>query len=294
MSFPAAEGGVVAGLLEQRARDVFRPLPKALAGSVDAIHDLRVAARRLRVALPLLARKPAGRRTERALQGLRALTRTAGASRDLDVGLRLLEDRVRATAAPAPELLLLRRRLRGARRRAKAAMVEALLDVEVAGLRRDLRALAARTVTGAFAVLLRLRPRKDEEAAALAAELGALGARFDPEALHGVRRRIRRLRYLGEVAGALRKRPFEAAAAFKDLQERLGRLHDLYVLSVWLGEEAAAAEARGALPVAEHARQHQAALLAESQAVHAEWLGLGPAELVRRAVASLDDARTAA
>ena len=58
-------------------RGVFRHLPKGLAGDEEAIHQMRIAGRRLRVALPLVARKPDGRRVKRALGVLRELTRTA-------------------------------------------------------------------------------------------------------------------------------------------------------------------------------------------------------------------------
>ena len=55
---------------------------------------MRVAGRRLRVALPLLARKPEGRRARRALRILRQLRTAAGTSRDLDVGVALFEERL--------------------------------------------------------------------------------------------------------------------------------------------------------------------------------------------------------
>jgi hypothetical protein len=48
-------------------RRVFKHLPKTLVGDQEAVHEMRVAARRLRVILPVLARKPAGRRVKRAL-----------------------------------------------------------------------------------------------------------------------------------------------------------------------------------------------------------------------------------
>src|SRR5206468_7819588 len=94
-------------LLKQRIRSVFKHLPKGLAGDEHAIHQMRVAGRRLRVALPLFARKPGGRRVRRALAVLRALTRTAGASRDLDVSLELFLQRLKTLESPTPEQLLL-------------------------------------------------------------------------------------------------------------------------------------------------------------------------------------------
>ena len=65
--------------------------PKALVGDVEAVHDLRVAARRLRIALVLLADKPDGRRARRAQRTLRDLAAAAGRGRDLDVGIAILD-----------------------------------------------------------------------------------------------------------------------------------------------------------------------------------------------------------
>ena len=89
-------------LLRQRIRAVFKQLPKGLAGDEEAIHQMRVAGRRLRAALPLLARRPGGKRVKRALRVLRELTRAAGQSRDLDVSLELLQEHLLAPKDPAP------------------------------------------------------------------------------------------------------------------------------------------------------------------------------------------------
>src|SRR6476646_11094474 len=84
-----------------KIRDVFSHLPKAMTGDEDAIHELRVAGRRLRAALPHLARKPEGRRVRRAILGVKELTRAAGASRDLDVMLACVEKEM-PTPRPRP------------------------------------------------------------------------------------------------------------------------------------------------------------------------------------------------
>src|SRR5262245_11563887 len=129
-------------VLRGKIRDVFSHLPKAMAGDEDAIHELRVAGRRLRAALPHLARKPEGRRVRRAILGIKALTWAAGASRDLDVMLACVEHEM-PTPRPRP-LSRLVGRLRAARRRGRGRMAEALLDLDIAKLRRDLRAIVAR------------------------------------------------------------------------------------------------------------------------------------------------------
>jgi len=153
----------VAPLLQQRIKAVFRRLPKALAGGEEDLHQMRVAGRRLRVALPLLVRKAEGKRARRSLRLLRGLTRTGGISRDLDVSVALFEAEL-AKSPPSPEDRILRRRLRSARTRGHARMAEGLLDLEIARLRRDLRVLARRG-DGVFAVLRRIRELRDAQGA---------------------------------------------------------------------------------------------------------------------------------
>jgi CHAD domain-containing protein len=93
----AAPAGRGAGkLLARRVRETFRVYPKALVGDVEAVHDLRVAARRLRSALSLFAQDPVGKRTRRADRTLGQLARAAGRGRDLDVGIEILEALPRA------------------------------------------------------------------------------------------------------------------------------------------------------------------------------------------------------
>jgi CHAD domain-containing protein len=150
-------------LLRQRVQAVFRHLPGALAGNEERLHQMRIAARRLRVALPLLSRRADGRRVRRALRTLRDLTRTPGPSRDLDVMCSLAEDRWKNAGPLTPEGRLLRRRLLAARGRSRRQMAEALLDLEIARLRRDLRATLRRGGELLFTVLLRVRNTREHE-----------------------------------------------------------------------------------------------------------------------------------
>src|SRR5688572_32932816 len=119
-------------LLRARVRDVFRHLPKALAGEEEAIHQMRVAGRRLRIALPHLAKRPAGKRVRRALLELKRLARGAGASRDLDVMLGLFEAQLQTLRKRTPQQAVLLRRVRAARTRGRGLMAEAVLDLGIA------------------------------------------------------------------------------------------------------------------------------------------------------------------
>src|SRR5262245_11437940 len=138
---PAAPNGTgAAKLLARRVREMFRVYPKALVGDVEAVHDLRVAARRLRSALTLFALDPDGRRARRADRALGDLARAAGRGRDLDVGIEILEALPRGRSEAGERL---RRGLRSSRARMRSVAREDLLDLDVAHLRRDLRALVA-------------------------------------------------------------------------------------------------------------------------------------------------------
>jgi CHAD domain-containing protein len=298
-------------LLRQRIRAVFKQLPKGLAGDEEAIHQMRVAGRRLRAALPLLARRPGGKRVKRALRVLRELTRAAGQSRDLDVSLELLQEHMGEPKAPAPESpgaevpgtpeiptaeqRKLRQRLRAARTRSRGRMAEALLDLEIARLRRDLRQILSHRASDLFTVMARVRSAREERGEALLVSFNALGDRYDPEALHALRRQSRRLRYIAEVSDALlRDLPSEAPALFKSLQEKAGALHDVHVLARWLEARGNAARDQGRAGEAEAASSLQAHFDACGRELHRQLLDARPAETVARALAAMGRSRTAA
>ena len=279
-------------LLRERIRAVFRRMPQALAGDEEALHQMRIAARRLRVALPLLAHKPEGRRVRRSLRVLRQVTRSAGASRDLDVGVALLAERRDVEATP--QWALLRRRMRSARARSRTRMADALLDLEIAGLRRNLRAVLALRAEGVFMVLRRLRETRTALGAEVLAAIEALGEAFDAVALHRLRIRVRRLRYLGELSDAFRGQASAASAELKAMQDQLGLIQDAFILSAWFGRQASAAQSRGQQELAKEARAHKAYFVEASHAHHRAFLAQGPADAVRRALAAMARTRSAA
>jgi len=281
-------------LLRGRVREVFRHLPKALAGEEEPIHQMRVAGRRLRVALPHLARRPDGKRVQRALTELRRLTRAAGASRDYDVMLGLFEERLRGVRPRSPEQTILLRRLRGARTRSRGRMADALLDLEIARLRRDLRTVLARRGERLFAVLLRLGQTQGAEGGALLATFETLGARFDPDALHRLRIRARRLRYAADLQAELTRRRNAAPEILKELQERLGDIRDQFLMSVWLGTQARAAQERGQLALAAEAHRLETVFLQASHALHRALLEHEPVARLGEALKAMGQQRPAA
>ncbi len=278
-------------LVKERIRALFRHFPKGLAGEEEEVHQMRVAGRRLRAALPLLARKPRGRRVREALAILRDVTRAGGGSRDLDVGLSLLETRLKASGVVTPELATLRRRLRSARARTRGRMAEELLDLPISRLRRRLSVVVGRRGEDLFTIFGRLRDVAEEGRGKVQAALDSLGERYEPAELHQLRIRCRRLRYAAEVMDALRGQDSGAPALFKQVQERLGRAHDAFVLATWMAHQADLAEARGAPALAAEARRQHEALLEESRVEHRRFLEMGPRELLLKALDAIGPSR---
>jgi CHAD domain-containing protein len=281
-------------LLKERVRALFRQLPPALGGDEEAIHQMRVAGRRLRVALPLLAHKPHGRRVRRGRRILRELTRAAGTSRDLDVSVGLFEARLNERGPLDAERRTLRQRLRAARGRSRTRMAESLMDIDIARVRRDLRTIVSWRAELIFTSLLRIRDARDGRGAVILQTLDALGDGFDPVALHRLRIRLRRLRYAAELAEKLTGQTSEAPSHFRQLQDVLGQVRDAHVLSSWMARQANAAVTRGQAPLAAAAREEEAFFREKSLELHRAFLALAPMATVRRGLEAMGASRTAA
>ena len=273
--------------LRDRIRRLFKELPRALAGEEEPVHQVRVAGRRLRVALPLVARKPKGGRHRRVRRALRKLTRTAGGGRDLDVLVALYEDRVGSLDPPSTVQREILRRLRAARTRSRGRMLAQVQEIRLGRLRRDLRALRRQGPADVFTILGRARGNREREGDALLRGLAAVGERYDPDTLHALRRRVRRLRYTSEVEDAMRGQDSGAGPVWKGLQDSIGVLHDVYVLAVWLGELAKRAASRESDAFVEATRLEGAAFEAEARRLHAELVRSRPAETVGRALEAM-------
>jgi CHAD domain-containing protein len=273
-----------AALLSERVRRVFREFPGALAGDEEPVHQVRVAGRRLRVALPLLARKTRGRRIKRARRILGDLTQAAGTGRDLDVLMALFEKRLAGLPAASAEQRELLRRLRVARNRSRSRLADGILDLDIDRLRHDIRRIRARGTAAADTIRRRTRRVREQEGAVLLEGLAAVGGRYDPEALHALRRRVRRLRYTAEVDDVVRGQESGASAVWKQLQDAIGVLHDVHVLGEWLDRLARRASTRGQRALAAAARAERAFFEDEGRRLHRELLRKGPTEIVAEAL----------
>jgi CHAD domain-containing protein len=274
-------------LIKAKSSVLFSHLPKALAGDEEAVHQLRVESRRMRVALKLLTAKPEGRRAKRSGRLLQRLTRTAGVRRDLDVLLEIYDQRLRALPERTPEQTRLRRRLADARRRGCAHMVDAMLDLEISRFREDLRDLVDGGCAPVPVVDERVRELVSREGTALSDGLHALGATLDSVALHDLRRRARRLRYGLEVAQKILDEDKGVTKPWKVLQDLIGSMHDYHVLGEWLAKQAAADGKRGNSKMVEAALAEMAWTEAEVTRLHHQFLAARPAGIVQQALSLL-------
>jgi CHAD domain-containing protein len=236
----ASAGEAVRAYLARHVLRLLAAEPGVREGDDAAVHDARVATRRLRTALgtfrPVLVRDE----TDPLRAQLGELGHLLGEARDPFVELRALR---RALADEPDELVLggVVRRIdedRSAARTVALGRLRAYLDGErTADLFAALQALVDRPFTApqatgdAQALLRRVRRawRRLDRALDDADEAGARGARRD-EMLHAARKAARRARYAAEVVepavGAPARRSVRRA---RDLQDALGHHHDTVV-----------------------------------------------------------------
>ena len=235
-------------LIRQRLRALTRALPDAQQGSATSIHQARVATRRLREALPLVADGGTGRKLQRRV---RRLTRALGPVRELDVALQMLEEFEQGDDVPRAGLASLRRAVAEERQRLHGEMRQLVERTDVDRLSR--KAIAAAQTCDARPSSTRRKDPRDRaaaqqraarRAARLRAAIESAAGIYLPDRLHEVRIAVKKLRYSVEIAQAYLDEPGArkpskgtpvrgAAAALRTLkraQVLLGRMHDLEVL----------------------------------------------------------------
>jgi CHAD domain-containing protein len=217
-------------------------LPLAAAGEEEGVHQARVASRRLRELLPLLAWDDRRDEVERLRKQVRGLTRGLGPVRELDVA-RLRLDGLVAQAGPhAAASATMLDVLRAARAETLAAMREAIDDVSLDKVRRLVADAAAAAAHGDTRRRLgcALGDRLERRGMALVEALEAAGIVYAPDRLHRVRVAMKKFRYAIELAQDLgRVRLRGSVSRLKRLQAVLGDLHDDELLAAKVRDIAA-------------------------------------------------------
>jgi CHAD domain-containing protein len=211
-------------------------LPGIRDGEASAVHDARVAIRRLRAALPVLEEARAVDRPTQLSAALKSASKALGASRDVDVAIDLLNDIERRSPSTAAAAATLRAHLVPEQARRRRKLIKRLESLGVEKLLRDVvlaktdaaRARDRRTVRA----LAEAMPARVE--AVTAAVEHATGVYF-PNRAHGVRVAVKKLRYLVEFQDDRDAARRPVLRALKRAQDVLGRLHDREMLARRLG-----------------------------------------------------------
>jgi CHAD domain-containing protein len=224
----------------------------------EALHDFRVALRRLRSLLRGFRDELGGTISKKVLRRVRDVAQSTSATRDAEVQLAWIAGhRAALGKRPGPGVPWLvarleERRDRGYEKtRGEAAQQFRRLDRR---LRRILNAvlLDARAQGPTLAVAMTHLIR--EETTELEQEVAAAHSPRDEEAIHSARIAGKRLRYLLEPLAAESEELAPVIKQLRQLQDLLGEMHDLQVLLIDLGDAVAEAAAERAR------RQHQAAV----------------------------------
>lgn len=231
-------------LLERRTRLLMRHLPAAERGNDTAVHQARVASRRLREAVPVLTDGLQGTKARKARRKLRRVTRALGHVRELDVALLLLDELAQTPDVSPDALTHVRAHIMAEREARRRIMLEQLAAVDREKVVRRLHSVRDAVAhptpehnwRAALAAKVATRARRLDKAIQQAGQV------YSPDALHAVRIAAKKLRYTLELADE--SRAASAASAVKTLkrvQDALGRLHDLQVLQ----HHVAAVEGKG-------------------------------------------------
>ena len=203
----------------------------------EALHDFRVAIRRLRVtvrAYPSLYESVPKKRRRR----LKQLARATNAARDAEVQLAWFRDRsAQFTPAQRAALGAFRARLRARRRRAHVhaqLKLQRLFDKLERKLRRQLAAVQSDTGAGKPLFRAIAAATLVQHATALSARLAGVSASTDATALHATRIAAKRLRYLLEPVGPGLPHARKLVQRLKSLQDLFGELTDAHVLETEL------------------------------------------------------------
>ena len=234
-------------LWRKRLNELSAVWPDFVSGRIGGLHKTRVASRRIREALPIVGAAAPPAKVRKLRKKMRALTRSLGPIRELDVGLGLLDGNSKTEGVPGRAIEMVRREVASQRQ----ALREELADkAPVGDLRKLLKKLervgaAGEKAEGRGKKGKRLRAdgkfeaqwrgvlatRLMRRAKGLATGLENAGPVYAPERLHDVRISTKKLRYALEIArdaGVSQAMPL--IRSLRRHQERLGHLHDLQML----------------------------------------------------------------
>ena len=229
MRTPGAEN-----LIRQRVTALGRVLPAAGKGDVHSLHQARVASRRIRAALPLVA---TGKKADKLARSVRKLTQALGPVRELDVELEILDELDGSADVPRSAVHRMRVAIGDERRTLHSELKERLDSFDLGKLRK--RAVSAARKQEEKAPhgardpkrVDAARHRATRRAERVVTAIDEAAGLYLPDRLHTLRIAVKKLRYTLELEpGAGAARGAARLRTLKTAQDLLGRMHDLEVL----------------------------------------------------------------
>jgi CHAD domain-containing protein len=219
-------------LLARLARALKQHLPSAVAGEEHGVHQARVASRRLREAVPVLATGLKGSKARKAASKIRRLTQALGSVRELDVTLALLDELARAPEVSRTAVEDVRTHVVRERAGRREVMLKRIDQVDGAKLDGRLASVAVALQTATTEPWRKaLGGRLVKRSKRLIEAMDDAGQMYAPERLHAVRIAAKKLRYGLELAAdSGLKQAAPHVRTLKQAQDMLGRLHDFQVL----------------------------------------------------------------
>jgi len=214
---------------------------------IEALHDMRVASRRLRETFKLFGLFYPAKKLKKASSSVKKITRLLGMPREMDVNVSLLQAYKTKISPPVQathEYLLEIFEFEQARLRRK--MLKAFDKINLKALESELMMFSQSALQESKQPHLLVEARPDLEAdaffrqtPALMYERAAPILSFQPSSvvppddgkLHRLRIALKKFRYVLEICNPLHEGRFKKAIGLaKELQEILGKIHDNRVL----------------------------------------------------------------
>ena len=206
---------------------------------IEALHDMRVASRRLREAMEIFRPCYEEEAFTTHYGHVRRVTRTLGAARNLDVCVKFFSTfrKGLSDSAQLEAVAYVLKREKKERRRVRRKMIRKLDKLHLKGMKKALRAFFSDSlVCGGKCeeeqdLVSHARVLLEERLESLSQYREAIGEESNVEALHRMRIAAKKLRYALETLYVLfDERLFdEVYGIVVGLQERLGDIHDLDV-----------------------------------------------------------------
>lgn len=236
-----ADTRLTSQMLRRQSRALARHLPGAVKGDDRAVHQARVASRRLRESVPVFSTGLKGSKGNKARRKIRRLTGALGMVRELDVALRVVDELAASGNVPRAVIDELRAHVLAERQERRELMLSRLDELDTEKLQRRLKsvseALSSAEDHGWRELLSRRLVKRAKRLQAAVDEAGRL---YAPERLHEVRIAVKKLRYGLELAAEARvKAAAPLVRSLKRVQDMLGRIQDLQII----GEHVAALQA---------------------------------------------------